>query len=289
MQKKPLVSIIINCLNGEKYLDKAIKSVLVQNYQNWEIVFFDNNSIDKSYLILKKYKDRRIKYYKSKKTYPLYKARNLAIKKSKGELISFLDVDDWWIKSKLKKQVEVFLADQTVDVLYSNVYLFNDKKKTKKIFIKKKLSYGKITQKLIDKFEMPILSTLIKKNIFNQIKFDNRYTIIGDLDFFVRLSLIKNITAIQEPLAYYRIHDSNLTKKRIDLNIKELESWVSEKVKNKKFKSNNFSEIYNLIKLLRIKKNIIEGNKITALKLIFQKPFKILYLKYIFFSFAINK
>jgi glycosyltransferase involved in cell wall biosynthesis len=270
MQKKPLVSIIINCLNGEKYLDKAIKSVLVQNYQNWEIVFFDNNSIDKSYLILKKYKDRRIKYYKSKKTYPLYKARNLAIKKSKGELISFLDVDDWWIKSKLKKQVEVFLADQTVDVLYSNVYLFNDKKKTKKIFIKKKLSYGKITQKLIDKFEMPILSTLIKKNIFNQIKFDNRYTIIGDLDFFVRLSLIKNITAIQEPLAYYRIHDSNLTKKRIDLNIKELESWVSEKVKNKKFKSNNFSEIYNLIKLLRIKKNIIEGNKITALKLIFQ-------------------
>ena len=92
---------------------------------------------------------------------------------------------------------------------------------------------------------MPILSTLIKKNIFNQIKFDNRYTIIGDLDFFVRLSLIKNITAIQEPLAYYRIHDSNLTKKRIDLNIKELESWVSEKVKNKKFKSNNFSEIYN--------------------------------------------
>ena len=37
MQKKPLVSIIINCLNGEKYLDKAIKSVLVQNYQNWEI------------------------------------------------------------------------------------------------------------------------------------------------------------------------------------------------------------------------------------------------------------
>jgi glycosyltransferase involved in cell wall biosynthesis len=289
MQKKPLVSIIINCLNGEKYLDKAIKSVLVQNYQNWEIVFFDNNSIDKSYLILKKYKDRRIKYYKSKKTYPLYKARNLAIKKSKGELISFLDVDDWWIKSKLKKQVEVFLADQTVDVLYSNVYLFNDKKKTKKIFIKKKLSYGKITQKLIDKFEMPILSTLIKKNIFNQIKFDNRYTIIGDLDFFVRLSLIKNITAIQEPLAYYRIHDSNLTKKRIDLNIKELESWVSEKVKNKKFKSNNFSEIYNLIKLLRIKKNIIEGNKIKALKLIFQKPFKILYLKYIFLSFAINK
>ena len=111
------------------------------------------------------------------------------------------------------------------------------KKKTQKIFIKKKLNYGKLTQKLVDRFEMPILSTIIKRNIFNKIKFDNRYTIIGDLDFFVRLSLIKNIAAIQEPLACYRIHDSNLTTKKIDLNIKELESWVAEKIKNKNFKN----------------------------------------------------
>ncbi|MDC6482432.1 glycosyltransferase, partial [Pelagibacteraceae bacterium] len=40
MKKKPLVSIIINCLNGEKYLSKAIISVLNQKYKNWEIIFF---------------------------------------------------------------------------------------------------------------------------------------------------------------------------------------------------------------------------------------------------------
>jgi len=281
MKKNPLVSIIMNCHNGEKYLDKAIKSILAQNYKYWEIIFFDNNSIDESSSVLKKYKDKRIKYFKSKKTYPLYKARNLAIAKSKGELISFLDVDDWWLKSKLNKQVQVFLNDHTVDVLYSNVYLYYEKKKTKKIYIKKQLANGKLTQKIIDKFEMPILSTIIKRNVFNRIKFDNRYTIIGDFDFFVRLSLIKNITAIQEPLAYYRVHDSNLTKKRIDLNIKELKNWLSEKVNNKSFKLINFSKVYSLIEILEIKQDITKGNKLRALTGILKKSFDIFKLKFL--------
>ena len=263
MQKKPLVSIIINCFNGDKYLDEAIKSVLAQNYKNWEIIFFDNNSTDNSSSVLKKHKDRRIKYFRSRKTYPLYKARNLAIARSKGEFISFLDVDDWWIKNKLNKQINFFLKNQSIDVLYSNVYLYNDKKK--------------------------ILSTIIKRSIFRQIKFDNRYTIIGDLDFFIRLSLIRSIAAIQEPLAYYRMHDSNLTVKKIDLNIKELENWVSEKVKDKNFKFINFSKIYKLIQTLRIKNNIIEGNRLAALKEMFQKPFNILNFRYIFLLFNFSK
>ena len=54
---------------------------------------------------------------------------------------------------------------------------------------------------------MPILTTILKKDLFKKIKFDNRYTIIGDLDFFIRLSTTTNIKGIQEPLAYYRIHD----------------------------------------------------------------------------------
>ena len=282
MQKKPLVSVIINCFNGEKYLDNAIKSVLDQDYKNWEIVFFDNNSSDNSYFLLKKYKDKRIKYFKTKKTYPLYKARNLAIKKSKGKLISFLDIDDWWIKSKLSKQVNIFSKNQSIEVIYSNVYLYNEIKKTRKIFIDKKIRCENLTQKLIDKFEVPILSTMIKRKVFNKIKFDNRYTIIGDFDFFIRLSLEKKFLAIQEPLAYYRIHESNLTTKKIDLNIKELKNWIFEKNKNKKFNLINFKKLYDLLIILRIKKNIIKGNRILALKEMLQNPFTVLYFKYIF-------
>ena len=274
--REPLVSVIMNCHNGDKYLNQSIRSVLDQTYKNWEIIFFDNNSKDNSSVILKKYKDKRIKYYKSTRFHTLYKARNLAIKKSKGELISFLDVDDWWIKNKIKKQVNIFLKNKNIDVIFSNLFLYYQNEKKKIIYIKKKVNNGKITQNLVDKFEMPILTTVIKKNLFKKIKFDNRYTIIGDFDFFFRLSTLTNIKGIQEPLAYYRIHDSNLTANKIDLNIKELEIWIKEKIKSKKFKHINFSKIYEKIQILKITYNLKKDNKILALIELFKRPFSFL-------------
>ena len=276
MYSKPLVSIIINCLNGEKYLDYAIQSVLKQSYKNWEIIFFDNNSTDKSLSILKRYKDKRIKYFKLKKTQTLYKARNLAIKKSKGKLISFLDVDDWWKKDKLKKQVAHFVNNNKIEIIYSNIYLFIEKKNKIKKFIKGKLKSGHLSQDLINNFQLPILSSVIKKKIFHKIKFDNRYTIIGDFDFFVRLSLKKKIFAIQEPLAYYRIHSSNLTQKKIDLNIKELEKWIKEKKKDKNFKTINFSKIEDRIEILKVQKNYLKKNYLRLILSILKNIFKLL-------------
>ena len=63
----PLVSIIMNCHNGERYLAQSITSVLSQTYKNWELIFFDNKSNDQSKKILKTFLDKRIKYFKSKK------------------------------------------------------------------------------------------------------------------------------------------------------------------------------------------------------------------------------
>ena len=63
INQNPLVSVIINCHNGQEYLDNCIKSVLNQTYKNWEIIFFDNNSEDNSVKIIKKFKDKRIKFY----------------------------------------------------------------------------------------------------------------------------------------------------------------------------------------------------------------------------------
>ena len=60
---QPLVSIIMNCYNGETYLIQSIESVLSQTYKNWELIFWDNRSNDKSAEIFKSYKDSRFKYF----------------------------------------------------------------------------------------------------------------------------------------------------------------------------------------------------------------------------------
>ena len=61
----PLVSVVMNCYNGEKYLREAIDSVISQTYPNWELIFWDNLSVDGSSGIVKSYSDVRIKYYKA--------------------------------------------------------------------------------------------------------------------------------------------------------------------------------------------------------------------------------
>ena len=113
------ISIIINCYNGEKYLSQCISSVLDQTYSNFEIIIFDNYSTDQSKNIINNFKDERLKYYKSNTKVSLYKARNEAIKKTTGEFIAFLDVDDWWDKNYLSSRKEQFYNEE-YDFFYTN-------------------------------------------------------------------------------------------------------------------------------------------------------------------------
>ena len=64
---KVRVSVIVNCYNGEKFIFKSINSILNQTHLNYEIIFFDNASTDNSRNIIKKFKNKKIKIYNSKK------------------------------------------------------------------------------------------------------------------------------------------------------------------------------------------------------------------------------
>lgn len=235
----PLVSVIINCHNGEKYLSKCIKSVLNQTYKNWEIVFWDNCSSDNSKKILRSFKDKRIKYFKNNFFTSLYAARNLAIKKTKGDYVAFLDTDDWWHKKKLQKQIDLIKLNKDPQIIYSNVYIVKQNKGIKRLFQKGNLPSGYITQKLLNDYKVGLLTILIKKEIFKKSNFNEKYNIIGDFDFILKLSTKSKFFCVQEPLAFYRIHDENLFKKRIDLYINEIKDWL--KSNNHYFKKRDYS------------------------------------------------
>jgi glycosyltransferase involved in cell wall biosynthesis len=105
MSEQPLVSVLMNCYNGEKYLREAIESVLSQSYQNWELIFWDNQSNDLSAAIFKSYKDARLKYFLASVHTDLGAARILAFKEVRGEFIAVLDVDDTSHAERLTRQV----------------------------------------------------------------------------------------------------------------------------------------------------------------------------------------
>ena len=105
---------------------------------------------------------------------------------------------------------------------------------------------------LLNDYKIGILTVLVKKDLFNNLRFNPSYNIIGDFDFFLRASMLNKIHVINKPLATYRHHDQNMSNKRIDLYIKEFIYWLERN--EYKLKSFNLLSLkFNIFKL-KVKK-----------------------------------
>ncbi len=261
MQKKEnLISVIVNCYNGEKFLKNCINSILNQTYKNFEIIFLDNNSSDQSVKIIKEFASPKIKLFQNQNYLKLYEARNLAIKKSEGNFITFLDTDDWWDKDKLQKQLDEFLLNREISFTYSNFFNFFQKKENMKLAHNSVLPSGDITQDSLNKYKIGILTTMIRREVFDSFKFNSKYEIIGDFDFFIKISQKYLAKGINQPLAYYRIHDKNLSKEKSKLYIKELEQWLLENKKEFNIKGYSLKKQKILLLKLKIKEFLKKFN-----------------------------
>jgi len=219
--KSPLVSIIINCYNGELYLKETIDCVLHQTYKNWEIIFWDNMSSDNSSKIVKSYADKRIKYFKSSEHSRLGKARNEAIRYASGEWCAFLDCDDLWTVDKLQKQISM-IKHNNIGLVYGGISVFSSRIKHNAIWsnrmIKSKnnltnnLPEGEIFDKLLQYNFIPLVSAIFRRDLFNQIGgISEHMEIAEDYDLFVKLSYLTRVCAVQEVIGYYRVHEYNLS------------------------------------------------------------------------------
>lgn len=228
-ENEPLISIIVNCYNGEKYLCEAIDSVLSQTYKNWELIFYDNQSNDNSAEIFKEYIDHRLHYIYAPNHTPLYEARNYAYEQSKGEFITFLDVDDWWEPTKLKDQIKLF-SDQCVGLVYSNFWIARTGSQKLKIAHKKILPSGFVLNEQLKNYTVGMLTIMVRRTSLDSLNyvFDPYYQIMGDFDLVVRLAVEWKFGSIQRPNAYYRMHNNNMSKKFRHLQIIEMQHWIEK-------------------------------------------------------------
>lgn len=261
----------MNCYNGEAFLNVALESVINQTYKNWELIFWDNISKDNSAKIFKSYNDKRFNYYLASKHDLLYCAREKAIKKAKGDFLAFLDVDDFWEPLKLEKEIALF-ADKDVGAVYSNFWFLNQSKGTKKIFTNLNLPKGFIRDKLLAKYQIGLLTLMVRKKAYEMYSFDINYHIIGDFDLCVKISSDWRIDALNECLATYRWHDNNETIKHGLLQAKELRKWI--KKNQSTLSKTNLNHLRD--KVLRIEfKYLLNKNALKKCMV------KIKYMKYI--------
>jgi glycosyltransferase involved in cell wall biosynthesis len=119
----PKVSIITVVKNGQKYLERAIKSVLIQKYKNIEHIIVDGNSTDNTSNIVKKYQ-KKIDLYIRAKDKNLWDAMNLGILNSKGSIIVFLNSDDIFYPNAVLYGVN-YLKSRKIDFVFGAVFKYS--------------------------------------------------------------------------------------------------------------------------------------------------------------------
>jgi glycosyltransferase involved in cell wall biosynthesis len=272
--KQPLVSVIMNCYNGEKYLKEAVDSVLLQAYQNWGIIFWDNQSTDRSAEIFKSYSNPRLKYFYAPKHTRLYEARNYAIEKSSGDFFAFLDVDDWWVPSKLEKQIVLF-SDPEVGLVCGNHWVVNEGKSKRRRLHKHPAPTGRVLGDLLTNYFVGMLTLVVRRSALESLDYacDSRFNVIGDFDLVVRLAIYWKLDCVNEPIAFCRRHGSNVSSIYRNLQVEELETWVNEmqQVEVVRFSGGWLFFNNNLI-LLKAINNLLVGNKVEGFKLFLDLP-----------------
>lgn len=211
---QPLVSIIMNCYNGQEFVSEAINSVLSQSHTNWELIFWDNCSTDTTPNIVNRYNDRRIKYFRADVKTSLGSARNSAITHSQGEFIAFLDSDDIWKPEKLKVQIDIMLSEKSVGYIYTNYIGFWDNGEFIAIDQTKKNQIEGFSN-LFKFYNVGMSTALVRRSVVNSfnIEFDENFTLIEDYDYFLRIAYFSKAYYCANLLVNYRMHPNSLTNK----------------------------------------------------------------------------
>ncbi len=224
----PLASIIITNYNKSNYLIKSVKSCLIQNYQNKEIIFFDDKSNDdslekiKSFKKKNKYNFKIISNFNKKKDFATFNHIS-AIKKclniAKGKYIFLLDSDDYFYKTKIREIIKIFEKNKSQKYILDQPIL-----KFRKKLIKKKFKY-RILKNKWPKFPPTSCMCFEKKtlkSVLNKISMKKFSNLAIDFRLAVYYSLILKKFYIHDAhLTYYRQLEESMDSKYIKYRSKE--------------------------------------------------------------------
>ncbi len=172
-------SIITVVKNGYPEINNTIKSVLNQNFKNYEYIILDSQSKDGTSESIKKFKSKKI-FYERKKDLGIYFALNKAILKAKGDyLINLHSGDFFYSNSTLKKLNSIIKKNKNYDFFFSNIAFF---KKNKVVRL------WRIPQKKINKFsflKIPHTSLCIKNKIAKKVIYETKYKISSDINYLI--------------------------------------------------------------------------------------------------------
>ena len=242
-KEHPFLSICISTYNSEKYIEKAIMSVINQSFQNFEIIVVNDNSIDNTYKILKKLQkeDERIKVINHSKNHGTYHSRVEGVFNSKSNYILFLDPDDMILNQLLFEKVYDCYLNYNLDIIeYTVFYLKEEENKIYYPQNQKLNHYHNYSRKIIYQPELSNIiyykpnskkySSIICRTVWNKIYkrslvlksikyigdsyYKNYYIIVIEDTLLntIIFNFADNYTNLNIPGYLYNIRESSITR-----------------------------------------------------------------------------
>ena len=218
----PFFTVIIPTFNREKYISKAIESVLVQTISDFELIIIDDASTDGTEAIVNTFTDSRIRYFKNEMNLERCLSRNRGIEKSKGKYICFLDSDDYHLPNHLEElKNEILLKNEPKAFFFTNAW--------------NESALGERSERFCPDFEFinPFTYFLrytvnpqrwaVHKEVFLRHLFDPEVTICEDMDTSLRMvaanvpvfQIKKRTTVYVAAEGSFTVSDSNKSEKEL--------------------------------------------------------------------------
>lgn len=221
----PKVSVIIVTYNREKYLKSAIKSVLNQNFQDFELIIVDDGSTDETKKLIEEIPSSKIKYYYKPHT-NAPDSRNYGINKASGEFIVWLDSDDILMPNSLELELNQFQEEPNLDIVYGDFISIDEQ--AKEIGVIKHYEYptkGLLIEALVWDNPFPNPGTMIRKKCYDEVgNFDPSFTRAHDYEFWSRALRKCEVKHINAFVCKWRKHELRLSGPHRDksFNVKVL-------------------------------------------------------------------
>ena len=215
----PMVTVFIPCYNAGKFISETIDSILVQTYQDFEILIIDDGSTDNSSEILNRYakKDERIRILKNKRNRGIGYTRNRGVREARGKYFAIMDADDISVSVRLEKEVQYLEKTPSVGAVSGCMHMINEQ--GREIGEPLIAAYGAREVRARMFFENPVVNSasMCRLDIVrsHNIRYKDDYHGVEDYMFWCKLINYTDIVVLGECFVYYRIVNSSLTATNI--------------------------------------------------------------------------
>jgi glycosyltransferase involved in cell wall biosynthesis len=226
---RPKLSVCIPVYNGARYIRASIDSVLAQSFTDYELIVVDDASGDDSEKVIKSCKDPRIQYVANSRNLGLIGNWNTCLRLARGEYVCVFHQDDLMDVENLERKVALLDSEASVGLAYSDTSIVDQRGKTTSNhwfnLIDPNVDFKREGRDYFDLLfhNLNIVccpSVVARRECYEKLGgFDSRLPLAGDLEMWLRIALFYDVAYISEPLMRYRWHDSNLTRRYLDLDL----------------------------------------------------------------------